>query len=246
MPQPSLAGSRYILVFTDDLSCKSWTYFLHSKDETFDRFRIFKEKIESETENKIKVLRTDRGGQYLLHEFKQYCNKNGISRELTQAATPQQNGVAERWNRTIIERARSMSIDSNLPNFLWTKAVWTATYLINRSPTRANFGVTPEERYSSRKPDVSHLRIFGCIVYSHIPKTERKKMNSKTRRCLFLGYDEESKVYRLYDKTNRKILLNRDVIFDETRVGFHHLADETAVPENILQFTRIDTTAETW
>jgi transposase InsO family protein len=118
MPHPLLAGSKYILVFTDDFSRKSWTYFLRSKDETYHRFRLFKEKLESETRNKFKILRIDRGGEYLSQEFKQYCAYNGIHRELTQAPTLQQNGVAEKRNRTLLERACSISADCNLPIFL--------------------------------------------------------------------------------------------------------------------------------
>jgi transposase InsO family protein len=98
-------GSKYVCIFTNDFSKKSWTYFLKNKDQTFEIFKIFKSRIESETENKIRILRTDRGGKYQSTEFKFYCRDNGIKQELIQALTPQQNGVSERHNRTIIEQA---------------------------------------------------------------------------------------------------------------------------------------------
>jgi hypothetical protein len=98
MQKPSLVGSRYILVFTDDYSRKSWTFFMKNKADTFDRFRIFKERIELETGKKISCLRTDRGGEYMSNEFKNFCTNHGIKRELTQARTPQQKGVSERRN----------------------------------------------------------------------------------------------------------------------------------------------------
>jgi transposase InsO family protein len=213
MQHPSLAGSRYVLVFTDDFSRKSWTYFLKSKDETFEKFRIFKEMIENETGNKIKTLRSDRGEVYLSNTFKFFCSDHGIRCKLTQVATPQQNGVLEKKNRTLIERARSLALECNLPPFLWIEAVATANLLVNHSPTRANHGTIPEEKYSGKKPDVSNFRIFGCMAYSHVPKESRKKLESKTLKCLFVGYDTKNKAYRLYDRTRRKIILNRDVVF---------------------------------
>jgi hypothetical protein len=180
LQQASVAGSRYILVFTDDHSRKSWTFFLRSKDETFSKFRLFKERTEAETGSRMQILRTDRGGEYMSTEFKNYCHEHGIKQELTQASTPQQNGISERRNRTIIERARSLCHECNLPTFLWTEAVATANYLVNRSPTRANGGMTPEEKYSGTKPKVNHLRIFGSLAYLHVPKENRKKLDSKT------------------------------------------------------------------
>ena len=147
MQQNSLGGSRYALVFTDDYSHKGWVYFLKSKGETVTKFREFKQRIERETGNKIKTLRTDRGGEYLSGEFTDLCKSSSIQRELTQAHTSQQNDISERKNRTLMERARSMSSDCNLPVYLWTEAISHAQYLINRSPTRANSGLTPEAKY---------------------------------------------------------------------------------------------------
>ena len=224
MPQPSLGGSRYIIVFTDDYSQKSWTYFLKAKSEAFSRFYKFKEQIEVQTGNKLQVLRSDRGGEYLSEEFINYCSIHGIQRELTQAHIPQQNGVSEQRNRTILERARCMSHDCQLPIYLWTKAIATATYLINRSPTRANHGETPEARFTGMKPDISNLRIFGCLAYVHVPRENRNKLDSKTQKCLFLGFDKETKAYCLYDHSRRKVIIRRDVVFEENKVGYKYLA----------------------
>ena len=111
------------------------------------KFRIFKQQVELETGNKIRFLRSDRGGEYLSEDFISFCSNIGIVRELIQAHIPQQNGVSKRHNRTIMERAQSMSHDCQLPIFLWTEAIAMATYLINRSPTKANLGKTPETKY---------------------------------------------------------------------------------------------------
>ena len=223
MQQNSLGGSRYTVVFTDDFSRKSWVYFLKSKGETLTKFRHFKNQIETETGNSIQVLRSDRGGEYLSNEFSTFCKDNGIRRELTQAHTPQQNGVSERRNRTIMERAQSILHDNNLPTYLWTEVVSHAVYLINRSPTRANSGATPEERYSGTIPDISNLRIFGCIAFVHIPKEHYKKLDSKTQTCIFLGFDSETKGYCLFDHHRQKVIISRDVVFDEMRIGLKFL-----------------------
>ena len=222
----SLGGSRFILVFTDDYSRKSWTFFLKHKSETFRHFCYFKQKLEGETGTHLQVLRSDRGGEYLSHEFNQYCMTNGIHRELTQAKTPQQNGVSERRNRTIMERARCIAADSRLPGFLWPEAVAMATYLINRSPTRSNFGIPPEASYTGKSVDLKDLKIFGSLAFVHIPHGERKKLEYKSRKCMFVGYDLQSKAYRVYDHTRKKIIITRDVVFDEKRVGLHHLQEE--------------------
>ena len=170
MQHQSLGGSRYVLVFTDNFSRKSWTYFLKCKSETFEKFKVFKAMIELETRNKIGTIRMDRGGEYTSNLFIQYCLDNGIQRELTQAYTPQQNGVSKRRNRTMMERAHSLASESNLPVMLWSEVVSTANYLTNHSPTSANGGKTPQQIYSSKIPNVSHFRIFGSLAFVHIPK----------------------------------------------------------------------------
>ena len=128
-----------------------------------------------------------------------------------------------------MERARSISHDSNLPTYLWTEAVSHAVYLINRSPTRANSGETPEERYSCIILDISNLRIFGCIALVHISKEHRKKLDSKTQTCIFLGFDSETKGYRLFDHHRQKVIISRDVVVDETRIGLNFLGPREAI-----------------
>jgi histone deacetylase 1/2 len=227
MQRPSLGGSRFILVFTDCFSRKSWTLFMKHKSETFYHFRNFKAKLEAETGNQLKSLRSDRGGEYLSFSFNDFCLQHGIHRELTQPRTPQQNGVAERRNRTIFERARSIAADCKLPTFLWAEAISMATYLVNLSPTRANFGVPPEASYTGKQIKLDHLKIFGCMAYVHIPQEERQKLDTRTRKCMFVGYDTQSKAFRLYDPIRRKIVISRDVVFDEDHVGYQHLQTST-------------------
>lgn len=215
MNTESLAGSRYFLLLTDDYSRMSWVYFLKLKSETFASFKKFKALVENQVGNKVRVLRTDRGGEFLSQEFKVFCEENGIHRELTAPYTPEQNGIAERKNRTVMEMARSMLKSKDLPNQFWAEAVHTAVYLLNISPTKAVMGRTPFEICKGRKPWVSHLRIFGCIAYALINSQHHKKLDEKSEKCIFFGYCSESKAFRLYNPTNGKVIIRRDVVFDE-------------------------------
>jgi hypothetical protein len=205
------------------------------KSQTFDYFRKFKETIESKIRNKIRILYIDRGGEYSSNDFRAYYKNNGIRRELTQALKPQQNGVLEHRNRTIIERACSLVHEASLPAYLWPEVVETTNHLVNLNPTRANLGITPNQRYSGKIPIVEHLQVFGCVAYMHIPKKNRKKLYNKTQKCMFLGYDTESKVYRLYNHHRKKIFLSKLVTFDESKVGFQYLTQN--LPELEVTFS---------
>ena len=184
----SLGGGEYFVTFVDDHTRHVWVYILKHKGEVFQRFREWKALVEKSSGRKIKTLRTDNGGEYTSAEFDLYLTKEGIKHELTIPHTPQQNGVAERLNRTLVEGVRTMLADSKLPHRFWAEALSTAAYLRNRSPTKALEGITPFEAWSGTKPDVSSLRIFGCSTYAHVPKAERRKLDSKTRKCVLLGY----------------------------------------------------------
>ncbi|KAL5733960.1 hypothetical protein ACOSP7_031821 [Xanthoceras sorbifolium] len=135
--------------------------------------------------------------------------------EKTVPMTPQQNGVAERMNRTLNERARSMRLHAGLPKMLWAEAVNTAAYLINHGPSVPLDGGIPEEVWSGKEVNISHLRVFGCISYVHIDSAERSKFDAKSNKCVFVGYGGDEFGYRFWDYENRKIIRSRDVIFNE-------------------------------
>ena len=141
----SLGKSNYFLLFIDDLSRKTWVYFLKQKSEVFEAFKKFKAAVEKESGYQIKAMRSDRGGEFTSKEFLEFCEANGIRRPLTVPRSPQQNGVAERKNRTILDMARSMLKSKRLPKEFWAKAVACAVYLSNRSPTKSVWGMTPQE-----------------------------------------------------------------------------------------------------
>ena len=167
------------------------------------------------TEKKMKILRSDNGGEYTSKEFSNYLKEKGIQHQLSIPRTPQQNGVAERMNRTIQETARSMMYNAGQDKKFWAEAVCTAIIIRIRSPTVAVDNMTPYECFYGSKPDVSHFKVFECKAYMHVPKENRKKWDSKTKKCIFVGYSITSKGYRLYDPVSRKICVSRDVLFDE-------------------------------
>ena len=215
MQVKSLGGAEYFLTFTDDKTRYTWVYILKTKDQAFDCFRQWKALVEKQSKRKLKTLRTDNGGEYTSNQFEKYLMDEGIRHEKTIPKTPEQNGVAERLNRTLVESARSMLLDANLSKSYWAEAVSTAAYLKNRCPTKSVQGKTPYEAWYGQKPSVDHLRVFGCDAYAHVPKDERGKFDTKARKCVLLGYGEETKGYRLYDANGRKVLYSRDVQFNE-------------------------------
>lgn len=211
---PSQSGALYLITFVDDFSRKVFTVPITHKSQALEEFAKFKAAVENQTSRKIKTLRTDNGTEYCGAEFEKFLEKNGIKHEKTQTYTPQQNGVAERMNRTIIERVRCMLADSELHKSFWAEAAVTAAYLINRVPCRGN-KLSPEEIWSNEKPDLSKLRVFGCKALVHIPKEKRKKLDVKSTECLLMGYSYETKAYRLYNIKTKKIVISRDVVFFE-------------------------------
>ena len=144
--------------------------------------------MEKQIGKSIKILRSDQGGEYKLGEFMKFCKFHGIVQQFTVPHTPQQNGVAERKNRTLLECARSMLQGKGLSNSFWAEDINTAVYLKNRSPTRYLGFKTPFEALYGFKPAVNHLRVFGSKAFAHIPKADRKKLDLKAIKCIFVGY----------------------------------------------------------
>ena len=212
----SLGGAEYFLTFIDDHTRYIWMYPLKTKDQVFARFMDWKAMVEKSTGKKLKTLRTDNGGEYTSNQFEDYMRSEGIRHECTIPKNPEQNGVAERLNRTLVESARSMLLDANLPQKFWAEAVSTAAYLRNRCPTHAVEGMTPYEAMTGKKPKVDKLRVFGSDAYALIPEDERGKFDAKAKKCILLGYGEKTKGYRLFDPSRGKVIHSRDVRFNET------------------------------
>jgi len=187
MPVNSLGGYLYYIIFMDDFSRKACIYFLKKKDKVFSWFCSFEALVKNQTGKKIKILRTDNQTEYESNEFKNYCREAGNKRETTTAYTPEQNSVAERKNRSIVEATRAMLHDQSLPKFLWLEAANTVVYVQNRYPHQALDSKTPEEVFTDKKPDVSHFRIFGSPVYFHVPKEKRSKLDASGKKRNICG-----------------------------------------------------------
>jgi hypothetical protein len=219
MRTPTLGGGRYFVTFIDDKSRTVFVYILTKKSEVLAKFKEFEAYVTNLTGFSIKILQSDNGGEYIGTEYKKFCAGKGIKQQMSAPNTPEQNGIAERWNRTLVEMARCMLHHSGLDYAFWGEAIMTAAYLRNRSPTAALGGkMTPWEVFTSQKPDLSHLRTFGCVAYAHIPQQQRHKLEQKALKCIMVGYSTESKAYRLWNPANKRIFVSRDVIFDEDKV----------------------------
>jgi hypothetical protein len=194
-----------------------WVYFLTEKLEAFVSFKNFKSLVEKATGSNIIGLRTHRGGEFTSNEFTNFCHENGIRRQLIAAYTPQQNGVAERKNRTIMNMVRSMLSEKKMPKTFWPEAVNWAIYILNQSPTFAVKDKTPEEAWSGVKPSVEYFKVFGCLSHVHVSDNNRTKLDDKSRGSVLLGVSAESKAYRLYDPMSQRIIVSRDVVFEEDK-----------------------------
>ncbi|KAM1652315.1 hypothetical protein ACFX1T_004838 [Malus domestica] len=163
----SLGRNKYFVTYIDDASQKVWVYLLKSKDQVFQTFQEFHAMVEREIGKPLKCLRSDNGGEYTSHQFREYCVKHGIRHEKTVPGTPQHNGVAERMNRTIMEKVRCMLRTAKLSKQFWGEAVRTACYLINRSPSVPLGLNVPERVWAGNDVSYSHLKVFGCKAFVH-------------------------------------------------------------------------------
>lgn len=215
----SFSGAKYLVTFIDDYTRMTFGYFIKSKDEVFSAFKTFKSLVENQTDLKIKMLRTDNGREYINKNFQMFLQQCGIKHQTTVPYSPQQNGVAERANRTIMEAGRCMLQDAGLDRRFWAEALNTAIFIKNKSPSKAVRGTTPEEKWYGTKVNLSNLRVFGCIAYAMIPNEKRKKLDKKSKMYIFVGYCSESKGYRLIDPDDpSKCIKSRDVQFLEDKM----------------------------
>ncbi|GJX84602.1 zinc finger, CCHC-type containing protein [Tanacetum coccineum] len=204
-----------MFLLVDDCTRYMWVYFLKSKDEAFETFKEFKLKVENEVGKKLRSFRTDRGGEFTSREFTRYCKENGILRQLTAPYSPQQNGIVERRNRSVMSTTRSMLKAMHMPQIFWAEAIRHGVYVLNRVPTKALKDSTPYEALKGRKPNLKHLRIFGCKAYAKVTKPHLKKLDDRSKELIYLGTEPGSKAYRLFDPVTKDMIVSRDVKFKE-------------------------------
>lgn len=212
MQTESFGKKKLILTIIDDFSRFTVIYFLRHKSEVGEKVKEYIAMVENKFKCKPKTIRSDRGGEYMAGELKQYFRSKGIATQYTAPYSPQQNGVAERKNRTLIEMARCMLTDAGLPKYLWAEAVNMANYIQNRTITKGADTI-PHILWNDSKPNVVNWQIFGTKCYVHIPTEKRRKLDNTATQMIFIGYDGESKAYRCFDPVNRKLVISRDVRF---------------------------------
>lgn len=211
-------GSRYFVSFIDDYSHMAVILTMKAKSEVFDCFKSYYLMVTAHFGTKISRLRCDQGGEYRSQALQDYCKNVGVILEYTVSYSPQLNGVAERYNRTISEKCRVMLADTRQPKFLWNFGVHTANFLANRSPSTTVNHKTPFEMWFGYKPDLSRLRVFGSRAFVHVPKEKQAgKLGDRAEEHILVGYTDAG--YKPWCQRTRTVVVSRDVKFceDETK-----------------------------
>uniref|UniRef100_A0A8R7TXP5 Retrovirus-related Pol polyprotein from transposon TNT 1-94 n=1 Tax=Triticum urartu TaxID=4572 RepID=A0A8R7TXP5_TRIUA len=208
-------GKRYFLLLVYDHSRYTWLVLLRSKDEAAEAIRRFKAAAETMSRHSLHTFRTDRGGEFTSTAFAEYCADHGVQRHLTAPYSPQQNGVVERRNLTVMGMARSMLKARGMPAFFWGEAITTAVFLMNRSYTRSLARKTPFEAWYDRKPNMHFLRVFGCVAHVKDTRPHLAKLADRSKAMVFVGYELGGKAYRAYDPATKRVHVTHDVVFDE-------------------------------
>ena len=201
------SGKKYFLTLIDDCTRYCYVYLLRSKDKALEMFQHFKDEVENQLDRKIKVVRSDRGGEYEA-PFGDFCSQHGINciiHQTTAPYSPQQNGVAEHKNRTLKKMMNALLLSSGLPQNLWGEAMFSANYILNRIPQKKT-NKSPYELWKGRRPSYKYLKVWECLAKVAVPIPKKVKIGPKTVDCVFIGYAHNSSTYRF--------LIHKSEIFD--------------------------------
>lgn len=230
----SNGGARYFITFVDDYSRWCQVYFLKEKSQVIDKFLEFKNFVENQKGYKIKAIQSDNGKEFCNRRMSDVLKREGIQHRLTVPYTPQQNGIAERKNRTLVEMARCMLIQSGLPKTFWAEAITTANYIRNRCPTKGISDGIPYNRWIGEKPDISNLHTFGEEVYILDKNPSRGKFDPKGIKGIFVGYSEKSKGFRIWLPCRRNVCISRDVKFLDKFNSINNSSDSrNQIPDQV-------------
>lgn len=207
-PVRGLKDEAYVVTALDDFSGFAETILIRNKSEAASGLVNLLTRWETQTEKRVKVVRTDQGTEYK-GDLAAFCKRKGVVHQVSVVYTPEQNGRAERLNRTLLERTRALMLQHRMPDSVWSEAMPTAAYLRNLTP-QAEKRLTPYELFYGKKPDVSHLRVYGCKVAVHVRHDARTKLDPVSEECAMVGYAHSSKAYRLM-----KLGHNRDLTIIE-------------------------------
>lgn len=241
MQENSIGGSRYFLQLKDDYSHFRFVYFLKKKSEVAAKVKNAVMHMQRQSGHKVNIFRSDNGTEFVNAELKTFFGEMGIQHQRTVPYTPEQNGCAERENRTIVESARTMIHSKQMDYKFWAEAVNMAVHVLNRSGTSTVPLKSPYELWHGKKAKLDYLQIFGSEVFVHIPKEKRQKLDPKAVKCVFVGYDNDSKGYRVWNPEANKIQVARDVIFllekSITMLDFDNTEQTTELDENVNAVT---------
>ncbi|GKA32745.1 retrovirus-related pol polyprotein from transposon TNT 1-94 [Tanacetum coccineum] len=212
----SINHEKYTLVIIDEYSRYTWVYFLRKKSQAPEMIMSFIRMVENQNDVKVKQIRTDNGTEFRNHELESFCDEKGISQNFSSPYTPEQNGVAERRNKTLIKAARTMLNGSVLSKNFWTDAVRTACYSQNRSILVKRHDKTSYEIFRERIPNISYFHVFGCPMFIHNHKDHLGKFDAKADDGYFLGYSSVSNAFRVYNTRRQQIEETYHVTFDES------------------------------
>jgi hypothetical protein len=225
----TLGGRRYGLVIVDDYSRYTWVFLLKSKDETQKFFTKFAKQAERTFEEVIKTIRTDNGSEFKNYAMEDFMGEEGIKHEFSAPYTPQQNGMVERKNRTIIEMARTMLDEFKSPHNFWGEAIATTVHVSNHLFLCPVYNKTPYELLTGNKPNVSYFRVFGCKCFVKNKKERLGKFETRTIEGIFVGYADDSHAYRYYNISSGCVEVSCDVVFEE----FNGSQVEQVVPSDV-------------
>ena len=221
---PTLSGSRWFVTFIDDCTRMTWLCLMKTKDEVNLLFQNFHKMIETQYNAKVRVLRSDNGGEYQSSDLQKYLEGHGIIHQTTCSNTPQQNGVVERKNRYLLEVVRTSLIAAKTPISYWGEAITSAVYLINRVLSSSINFQTPLQALTNVvvAPTVPNLppRVFGCVVFVHLHKHQCTKLTSHALQYVFVRYALHKKGYRCYHPPTRQMYIIMDVVFHEDSMCF--------------------------
>jgi len=210
-PAPeSIGRNKYYVSFIDNYSKFTWIYLLKYKSEVFHKFQEFQTLVEKLFNRKILAMQTDWGGEY--QKLNSFFNKTGIAHHVSCPYAHQQNGSAERKRRHIVEVGLSLLSHASMPLKFWDEAFLTATYLINRVPSRTIQNSTPFKRLFKQEPDYSTLRVFGCACWPNLRPYNSHKLEYRSKRCVFIGYSSLHKGFKCLEISSVRVYISRDVV----------------------------------
>ena len=220
-PVASVQGFRYYVVLIDNYSRYSWLYPLTKKSDFFSVFLAFQSLVQNQLLANISSFQCDGGGEFISNQFTKHLQQSGIQQLISCPHKPQQNGLAERKHRHLVELGLSLLFHSKAPQKYWVEAFSTANFLSNLLPhTAIEESTSPYESIYKRSPPYSMLRVFGCSCYPTLRDYAQNKFDPRSLTCVFLGYSEKHKGYRCLFPATGRVYISRHVTFDESRFPF--------------------------